>query len=128
MRKPLSLSANSLMCTFISFYYCIFVIIIDPNAINDETNPDTPLTAILSKLLLNTLIFCCSIGFLYPFDLGKSTYTSINPFVHTKLHKKVFVEVNYLFIKFMLPSSNVDIEFFDELTKNVCYHFCDFKD
>ena len=95
---------------------------------NDETNPDMPLTVVLSKLLLNILIFYHFTVFLYPSGLRKSTYTSINLFIYAKLHKKVFIEVNYFFIKFMLPSFTVGIEFFDELTKNIYYHFWDSKD
>lgn len=98
---------------------------------SDETNPDTLPAAVLpqiSNLSLNSstpyrsTVSSCHSG------PGKSTHSSIDQFLQAELHEKVFVDVDHFFTKFVLPTSAVGIELLNELIKNVCNHFRNFKD
>lgn len=126
----LPIVGDFLIYAFLFFYPYTLITIIDIGIMSDKANSGTPMVAALpqiSKLSLNLSTPHRFSVFWFYFRLRNSTYFSINQYLQTKLHDKVFVDVVHFFTKFMLPISAIGIKLLNELIKNICNCFWDSK-
>lgn len=82
----------------------------------------------ISKVVLNLSIPYHSSVFSFHSGSGTNMHSSIDWYLHMKLYKKVFIDIDNFFTKFVLLISTIGIGFLNELSKNICNCFRNSKD